>query len=141
MEGIMKKKLLMGVAALALACSSVQAGFFKIEGEEDITRVVFQVNSFLNTNESYLNEADKENLLSAQNRPIFEKIVSKSTSPLIKEMIENEETFWANLVQCYKFIKSKKDPIQEQVGEALYNNTLKGLLLIGNVFKSMHTTN
>ena len=46
MEGIMKKKLLLGIAALALACSSVQASYLKIEDEEDVSKTSKAIASF-----------------------------------------------------------------------------------------------
>lgn len=42
----MKKKLLWGIAALALACSSVNAGYLRIDTEEDVERVSNNVRVF-----------------------------------------------------------------------------------------------
>lgn len=46
MEGIMKKKLLLGVAALSLSCASVQASHLKIDDQEEAEKVTQSIQSF-----------------------------------------------------------------------------------------------
>jgi hypothetical protein len=121
----MKKKLLLGIAALSLTCFCVQAGYLRIDGEEDVERVSNNVQSFL-----YRHHDDLKEFLSKQSKESLTNILH-SDDEVVNDIKQNRRNYLMAIEDIGQSIEWLKEN-----GPKKFMGTIKGLMIINKIIAS-----
>ena len=134
MEGVMKKKLLLvGVAALTLACASVQAGYLRIDNDDDIERVSNNISHFWSQHQSELDV-----FLNKKKDKFSESLesINNSDSDLIVDIKRSPKIALEEMDFAISYLKQDRD-FGKKYAPELIESTRKGIVLLRNLLKAM----